>query len=88
MKKLILAAALVSGIALSGLAAAETTVSLGGTMELSYWTDIKDFKGSQIEGSLHDKDISFGPDLTFFTYTSTFTGLWGNAALIFPADRL
>ena len=35
MKKLILAAALVSGIALSGLAAAETTLSLGGTMELS-----------------------------------------------------
>lgn len=88
MKKLILAAALVSGIALSGLAAAETTLSLGGTMELSYWTDIKDFKGSQIEGSLHDKDISFGPDLTFFTYTSTFTGLWGNAALIFPKNKL
>ena len=88
MKKLIIAAVLAAGIAISGLPAVETTLSLGGTAELSYWTDIKEFKKEAIRNSIDNKDYSFGPDVTFFSYTSGFTGLWGNAALIFPKNKL
>ena len=88
MKKLIIAAVLTMGIAISGLSAVETTLSIGGTAELSYWTDIKDFKKEAIRNSINDKDYSFGPDITFFSYMSGFTGLWGNAALIFPKNKL
>ena len=88
MKKLIIAAVLAAGIAISGLSAVETTLSLGGTAELSYWTDIKEFKKEAIRNSIDNKDYSFGPDVTFFSYTSGFTGLWGNAALIFPKNKL
>lgn len=87
MKKFILTMALVAGLATSGLFATETMISIGGTMEFSYWKNIKDFHIADMKTSWNGKDISYGPEVTIFSFYSKIFGIWGSANYIFQTQK-
>ncbi|MBP3709598.1 MAG: hypothetical protein J6I73_04255 [Treponema sp.] len=87
MKKFILAVTLVAGLTASSLFAAETMVSFGGTMEFSYWKNIKEFNFADIKNSWNGKDISYGPEITIFGFSSNFFGIWGSMNYIFQTQK-
>ncbi|MBQ9495246.1 MAG: hypothetical protein IJR50_06375 [Treponema sp.] len=87
MKKIILTAVFVASLIASGVSASETMISIGGTMEFSYWKNIKEFNVADVKTSWNGKDISYGPELTIFNFSSKIFGVWGSINYIFQTQK-
>ena len=91
MKKLWIAIALVMGLSVSGVSA-DTLLSAGATMEMTYFKNIKEFKFSEyfndVKNGYKGKSLVFGPDITLMSFPGMFFGMWLDANMVFSSKIL
>lgn len=83
MKKSILIFALLGGIATANLFAAENMVSIGVTTDFSYWKDIRNLSGADLQQSVNERNFSWGMDLDIYTFYGRIFGMAGDINLTF-----
>lgn len=92
MKKLYLAVALVLGLAVAEVSAADTLLSVGATMEMTYFKNIKDFKFSEyftdVKNAYNGKSLVFGPEIKLISFPGMFCGLYLDANMVFKSPIL